>query len=110
MNFLDKLYEPRDSEIGLVGHDNWVFAGQWFEHGKEELVAIFDADEDGDGQTVEIYCIACPARFYHVKALAGRNSIGDMQPAFTLITGSGCLEWAVKTAKLIAEGMIGIDP
>lgn len=73
------------------------------------LVAKYPKDpEDGDGQDVEVYVSAGPARFFKIVALEGLNSIGGNLQGFSLATGSGCGEWAANTAKMISEGMLGL--
>jgi hypothetical protein len=76
-------------------------------HGQEVRIAIFAEDSENDGNGVELYCCAMPAKFYTVKALDGKNSLGKDIKGFSLNTGSSELDWAVTTAKMINEGMLG---
>ena len=65
-----------------------------------------------DGQSVEVYCTAMPVRFYTIKALPGKNSVGDHLPGFEFGTGSGqdMGELAGRMAIAISEGMLGFHP
>ena len=72
----------------------------------DKLIATVESDSDSDGQTVEVYEDALPAKFYTLKVLAGANSIGLPQKAYTVGTGSGMKEFALELAKQIAEGMV----
>jgi len=101
---LDFLYEVRE-------RDSQAFGNAWcgpkcFDHYKEALVARYPGE--GDGQTVEVYCRALPARFYTLKVLAGQNSVGDPKAAYQLCTGSDMGEFSAELAKHISQGMIGL--
>lgn len=90
--------------------DRAEFLGNWcgpdtFEHSKKMLVARYQGT--GDGQSVEVYCTAMPARFYALKVLPGKNSVGEDRQGYEITTGSDCQEWAAETAAMIAEGMLG---
>lgn len=78
--------------------------------GWEEERAYPKSPADGDGQPARVMVFAAPARFYRVEAQAAPNSCGDMQPGFTLQTGSGAEmeQLAHAMARAIAEGMLGI--
>ena len=70
------------------------FADHWcgpdvLPYGEDVLIAQYVSPEDSDGQSCDVYCCAMPARFYTLKALSGKNSIGEPKKAFTLGTGSG---------------------
>lgn len=58
-------------------------------HGVEVLVARYEPEPNSDGQRVEVYCTAMPARGYIIRALAGRNSCGEPIAPFELHTGAG---------------------
>lgn len=76
---------------------------------KKTLIAHYPKEPaDGDGQNVEIYCTAAPARFYDVVVLPTPNSVGEVQPGVELITGSGQEELARVLAIAFSTGMIGL--
>lgn len=76
------------------------------------LIKRFEKAADGDGQPVEVYETSMPAKFYTVKALPSKNSVGAPIPGFTLGTGSGSAmrELAMRIAQATSEGMLGIEP
>ncbi len=81
-----------------------------FKHGLPELVAEFPkTPKNGDGQNVEIWETRMPARFYTIKALPTRNSIGELQPSFALSTGSSQEKLVNDIATAISEGMLGLE-
>lgn len=105
----DFLYDSRE-DAKTAFRDHWC-GPEKFEHGKDTLVAKYDKHpEDGDGQAVEVYCCAMPARFYRLRILAGPNSIGEVRPGFSVGTGSGQERLAAAIAKAISEGMLGFYP
>jgi len=75
-----------------------------------EEVARIEAVEGGDGQTCVVEMMRTPAKFYRVRALAAKNSVGAPVTPFVMQTGSGdeCRAWAIQTANLVARGMVGI--
>jgi hypothetical protein len=107
-NGLSELYVVKDYERRVFG-DRWCGPTR-YKRGEEHLVARYPAIGGGDGQPVEIYVAAFPARALTIKALEGVNSIGQVVPAFTLQTGSGdeMHHLAVKIAVAVSEGMLGI--
>ncbi len=102
----DSLYECRANGMKKALGDNFCGPDR-LPHGQEVLVAVFEDNPKSDGHRVEMYCTALPAMFYKIKALDSKNSVGDEQKGFCLETGSGVFEWAVTTAKMINEGMLG---
>ena len=105
MPFLDELNVPYDEELTAFNRQ-WCGPDKYETH-KETLVARYEAQ--GDGQPVEIYCTAMPARFYTLKALAGKDSVGEPIAPFEFGTGSG-IEMArlvAQMGKAIAAGMLG---
>jgi len=102
---LYSCYNARDCDRALFGA-NWCGPAR-FEHMVDTLIARYEAK--GDGQPVEVYCEACPARFYTVKALPGVNSVGEPVKPWTATTGSGMAELAAALAKAASEGMIRIE-
>lgn len=105
----DFLYDSREDAKTAFGV-HWCGPSK-FEHGEDALVAKYDKHPpDGDGQSVEVYCCALPARFYRLRVLAGPNSIGEVRPGFSVGTGSSQEELAASIAKAIADGMLGFHP
>lgn len=105
-DFMASMYEPYESERQAFG-DNWI-GPDTYESWKETLVARYDNDPESDGQPVEVFCTAAPARFYTVRALAGQNSVKESLPSYDLRTGSGQSEMAAQIAKAISEGMLAL--
>ena len=101
----DELYNS-DRIKGVFG-DAWCGPEVLPRH-QEVRIAKYEENADDDGQGVEVYCTAMPAQFFTVKALAGKNSVGDENPGFILSTGSDCAEWAAETARMINTGMVGL--
>ncbi len=105
---MDFLFEAQDRDRTPFG-DKWAGPSA-FEPWEETLVATFDTRAGGDGQTVQVFCTATPARFYKLKVLPGENSVGTPQGAYEINTGSGQAELAVKVAEAISKGMLGFEP
>ena len=102
----DCLYETKEIKE-VLGYN---FCGpDKLPHFQEVRIAVFEEDHENDGYGVELYCTAAPAKFFTVKALDYRNSVGDEKKGFSLSTGSGQFEWAVNAAKMINEGMLSCD-
>lgn len=104
----DTLLTPYDSELLAFG-SNWRGPRQYELH-REALVAVYRSADDDDGQTVEVYCTAMPARFYTIRALAGLNSVGDAKEPWEFRTGSSQAQLAADIAKAASEGMLGFHP
>jgi len=79
-------------------------------HGEETILKHFDKSP-GDGQPVDVFVTAMPARFYTIKAYLSKNSVGDDVFPFELATGSGdkMKELALAIAQAASEGMIGLN-
>ncbi len=75
-------------------------------HGEDTLVAEYKSASDSDGMNVEVYCLACPAQFFTIKAQTTKNTAGDTFEGFTITTGSGILGWVADTAGKISIGML----
>lgn len=101
-------YPPYDHEIKTFG-DAWC-GPEVYEHAKPHLVARYESPGDSDGQTVEIYCTPLPARFYEIRAIGGKNSVGEDVRGFSLGTGSGfeMAALAARTGEAIADGMLDL--
>ena len=103
---LHSLYQVRDYERNLWG-PYWVKDVGDFPHGQEVKVAVVPKyPPDGDGYTVEVYTIACPARVLILRALPGENSVGEHRKGFQLSFGSGFYQEAYKVALYIREGTL----
>jgi hypothetical protein len=104
---LDFLYEPDERDRAIFG--KFYIEPGVFPHAEEVLVARYPKD-GGDGQPCEICECRLPARFYTLKALESSNSIGNVQPAYEIGTGSGdeigrlIHEFAIQAAR----GMIAV--
>lgn len=90
------------------GTDRIPFGKHWcgpprFEHGEDALVATYDPTSN-DGQKVEVYCYAPPARGYVIKALPSGNQRG-----FKLSTGTGAGHLVATIAEAIASATLGFD-
>jgi hypothetical protein len=103
---LDFLNEPYECELRAFGK-HWC-GPKILEHGERNLIARYEKDDGSDGQSVEVYAIPMPARFYVIKVLAGENSIGDAKPAWELGTGSGQHSLAAKIAEAVRAGMLAL--
>jgi hypothetical protein len=105
---MDTFYTPCVSEVTAFG-ENWCGPDQ-YEPWKDVLVARYESSYESDGQPVEVWGCAAPARFYRIKALQGRNSVGALLGPWELGTGSGMAEQAAMIAKAISEGMLVLKP
>ena len=105
----------RDFMYQISGHERTAFGENWcgpeqFKRGQKTLCAVYLPEEDGDGQKVEVYCLAAPARFYILKVLPRPNSVGEIQPGYNVHTASDAHEIAAALARGIARGMIAFEP
>ena len=101
----ESMYEPYPTELEAFG-DHWCGPDK-YPHWGDTLVATYEGT--GDGQTVEVYCTAGPARFYTLRIRAGKDSVGAPQKPWQLGTGSGEEKLAADIAKAISEGGLGLD-
>lgn len=104
----DARYDARDYE-GLELIQEYWCGPKRFPHGDKCLVArIPKRPEDGDGQPVDVYVCAMPARFYTVEAKLAEDSVGWQLHAWSLETGSGVemAELASRMALAISSGML----
>lgn len=77
----------------------------------QTLIALFEKEDNGDFQDVALYTTLIPVVFFSIKVFPGKNSRENKEEnGFEIITEGGCdtLEWLVKTAKLIREGVVSI--
>lgn len=104
---LEALYDPDERDRAIFG-EHYISGGP-FVYGEWRLVARFQK-RGGDGQDVEIDECRMPARFFRLRALAGRDSVDGALPAFTLSTGSGdeVGQLMVALAQQIVMGMVGL--
>ncbi len=105
----DSLRIPYQHEVLAFG-ENWC-GPHTYEMYKEQLVARYESSDENDGQTVEVYCTIAPARFYTIKVLEGRDSVGNKKAAYAFQTGSGLdmAKLAANMGEAISEGMLGLD-
>lgn len=107
----EALYEVRDDDREPFG-DKWI-GPEKFAHFDDHLIAIYTSDEGSDGQSVQVYASAAPARFWSIVAMEDRSSVGTVLPGYRVGTGSGgreMAEYVAKTAEMIATGMLGFHP
>lgn len=105
----EKMYVSNENDKQPFG-THWCLSDNTpLEHGKNTLIAVYKKNpKDGDGQHVEVYCIAVPSRFYTIKVLDGINSINKSKMSYSLSTGSSMEQLTADLAKAISEGMIGL--
>lgn len=99
---LDKPYSEEVKAFGIY----WC-APEEYKMWEKTLVAKIPKIKDSDGQSVEVYCTAAPARFYELKVLSEPDSVGDQQEGCIVSFGSGQWDLAKKIAVAFSEGMIG---
>ncbi len=100
--FFTDLYQARNPEIAAFGAA-WCGPSR-YEHGEDVLIARYSGD--GDGQPVEVYVCAMPARFYRIRVLAAVDYQGRAKAPWELATGSGMAVLAGEMAAAIAGGML----
>lgn len=108
---LDCLYQTRNDDREPFG-EHWCGPAQ-FNPWEETLIAKYPSPDDSDGQSVDVYLLAAPARFWTIQVLDGPDSIGEVHKGYKISTGSGGREMASlvhKMADAIAEGMLGFHP
>jgi hypothetical protein len=106
MSFENILYAVSLDDREAFG-SNWC-GPEEFVIWTEVLVAKYPKVEGGDGNPVEIYCTAAPARFYRISILASFNSVGEPKPGFEVFTGAGTgiSKTAAKIAEDCSQGML----
>ena len=104
---MSELYLVRESEKAPFG-DKWI-GPEKFEKGQEYLIAKLKREKGSDGHTVEVYCIAFPARFYTIIALPTPPLAEEAKDGFRLSTGTIEPELVAKIAAAIADGILGMD-
>lgn len=107
-SFFGSLYTPYQHEREAFG-DNWCGPNS-YQHMQDVLCASYKAEDGGDGQDVDVYCCAMPARFYTIVGKPGKNSCGDPAPGWEFGTGSSGSRLAADIAKAASEGMLGFHP
>jgi hypothetical protein len=100
----DEMYLVRAEERQLF-NPNWC-GGDRFENRTPMLIAKFNKGHNSDGQNVEVYCTARPARSFTIKAL---DSINGIKKGFSLSTGSEMGELAKQMAIAISSGMLVVS-
>lgn len=105
---LRSLYEPYQEEKEAFG-DKWC-GPKMYPNWDWVLIAKFPKEDGGDGQSVNVFGCAGPARFYKLEVVSEPNSCGESQDAFEVTTGSGVSALAAQMAKAISGGMLGFKP
>jgi|GEM_PF-2856218 len=112
-NLVDQIFAREYKSFATDFHEPEYNPPAEFTYAEPVLVATIPKDPlDGDGQHVEIYETRYPATFWEVVVLATQDSMGEMQPGFSISTGSGFAvgRLAFPIARAIAEGMLGFHP
>jgi hypothetical protein len=104
----ESMYIPYAHEAEAFG-ENFSFPKKYV-HGEDIGCALYRKEPGNDGQTVEVFCCALPARFYILKVLPGVNSCDEPKAGYTISTGSGQAELAAKIADAISQGMLDFKP
>jgi len=100
---LNFLYDVTAREtVPFQGNSRLTFNDR-LQHGVPTIAASYTA-QNSDGQDVEVFVAAMPARFYRIK-VAPR----DDKPGYTITTGSGCADLVSQMAEAIADGMLGLE-
>lgn len=105
MSRMVDLFSVRD-------YEREAFLGHWcgpdeLPYGEDVLIATYPKDPpDGDGQSVNVYCCALPARFYTLKVEAGQNSVEEPKDNYEVSTGSGQHLLAADIAEAISTGLL----
>lgn len=110
MSVFDFMYKVRPDDIEPFG-DRWCGPADQFNHLEDHLVAVYKSKDNSDGQSVEVFASAAPARFWVIRVQEDLNSVAETQDQFEIRTGSGGREmatWVNQTAEMIAEGMLGV--
>lgn len=87
-----------DEIFGLPIHHDW------------QIEKTYESLTESDGQTTDVLVSRYPAEFFRLEAHEGKNSVGELLPAFALATGSSMRELSHQIAQAIAEGMLGVTP
>jgi hypothetical protein len=107
-NPFHSLYDLSERDIEIFG-DHLVDKHIHLEHAKETLIAKYPKQpSDGDGQDVEVYSVAFPAKLYIIKALKGVTSVNRNKRGFSLETSFGESKLSSKIAEAISTGMLGL--
>lgn len=103
----DSLYKVTQREKNVWG-DRWCGPDR-YEHGVPTLIARFPKACE-DGQAVQVFCSAYPAQFFTLEVAASFDSLGKMQPAYEIRTGSIRKDVVERIAYEIANGSFGVYP
>ena len=105
--FMMAKYPPEQHDIEIFG-SHWV-GPAFSEFNKRHLVARY-SPAHSDGQAVDVYCVAVPARFYTLVVFPRLNKLDNNQaPILELGTGSSCAQLAADIAAAFADGMLGLN-
>ncbi len=105
-DWLASMYQTRADERAAFGL-HWCGPTRFTRHGPLVVVALYAGH--GDGQPVEVWCGAVPARFYEIRARPGANDTRAL-PAWTLSTGTMDAALAHQIALAISEGVLTLRP
>ena len=99
------LFEIKESEKAVFG-SSWCGPDK-FNRTDRPLIANYPKEIDSDGQSVEIYCSAGPARSYEVKVLDDKD---NHKKGSVIKFGAGVGgKLAVQIAEAIQDGLIRIQ-
>lgn len=108
-NILDEMYKVSRAE-----REAFLAFGDWrgpeaYVPLTETLVSHRDRDIE-DGLSVDIYCVAFPARAYSIQVQPQPDSLGRMKPGFRIGFGTMSVLKVLEIARMLLEGMMGIGP
>ena len=103
-----KLYDLSIDEVAPFGF-NYIPSNKRYVYGEWRLIAQYPSLPESDGQSVDVYCCAMPARFYRLIVKKEPNSTGDIKEAYRVKTGSGAHKLTAKLAKAISWGMLSFE-
>lgn len=110
LNALGVMYRVRPDDRRAFG-ERWCCGVDEFPHGQDVLVARYPKTHE-DGQPVDVYVCALPARFYQLEVPASADSGGQSRPGYRIETGSGnhCQVMVAMIAEALAGGMLSVVP
>lgn len=100
----DSLYAGALRQLAVPGYA----PPEQFPHADWVLVAKCPkSQQDGDGQSVDVYECRWPATFFRMVVHPDADSMGEAQHPVVITTGSGAHEAVEKLVDCITSGMIG---
>jgi hypothetical protein len=97
------LYDVTAREAAPFQGNSRLTFNDHLQHSVPTIAASYTA-QNSDGQDVEVWVTATPARFYRID-VAPRCD----KPGYTITTGSGCTDLVRQIAEAIADGMLGFE-